>query len=311
MRFSDLFKKTLGDRITDVIVSGKERESLFEDIEEQLILADISLYLTERILNLARKKLGSAFRKEEFMKILKDEIVSVLKNLNKSIVPDDSIFPLAELNLIRKKNSPDIKQIIFLVGVNGSGKTTTAAKLGYKYSILKKKVILAATDTFRAAGGSQLTKWGEKLDIPVISGEKGADPGSVLFNALNSFKVKDYDILIVDTAGRVQTKENLMRELEKLVKIVKKFEIKGPSDIFLVVDSTMGQNTVDQAKKFREFAGISGIILAKIDGTAKGGTILRIADELGIPVKYVGTGENEGDLEDFSIEDFVSSLVGE
>jgi len=310
MNLRSFFKKSLGDDIDKIIVSGKDRDSLFEEIEERLVLADISLDLTGRVLDSARRKLGSTFAKDEFIKILKDEMESVLENLNKERNLTDGILPLHSLNL-NNNNSIVEKKIIFLVGVNGSGKTTTAAKLAYKYNNSGKSVILAATDTFRAAGSSQLEKWGEKLKIPVVSGEMGADPGSVLFNALNSFKAKNYDILIVDTAGRVQSKENLMRELEKLAKIVKKFDKKGPSEIFLVVDSTMGQNTVDQAKKFREFAGISGIILSKVDGTAKGGTILRIADELGIPVKYIGMGESENDIEDFSSAEFVNSLLGE
>ncbi len=201
------------------------------------------------------------------------------------------------------------KKIIFLVGVNGSGKTTTAAKLAKMFSEKGKKVLLSASDTFRAAGSSQLSKWGDKLNIPVIAGEMGTDPGSVIFNSVDSFVNRNYDILIVDTAGRVQTKDNLMRELEKLTRIVKKFVPAGPDETLLVIDATMGHNTLDQAKKFREFSGITGIVLSKVDGTAKGGSILSIVDEMRIPVKYIGTGESESDINRFSVKDFIDSLL--
>ena len=223
---------------------------------------------------------------------------------------ENSILPLSKLNVDMGEKISDGKEVIILVGVNGSGKTTTAAKLGNKFRTEGKKVLFAATDTFRAAGGAQLELWGDKLNIPVISGDKGADPGSVLFNALNSFISREYDVLIVDTAGRVQSRENLMKELSKLVNIVKKFIKKGPSDIFLVIDTTMGQNTIDQVYKFSEFAGITGIVLAKIDGTAKGGTVIRIADETGIPVRFIGTGETEADFGEFSPDEFLETLLG-
>ena len=170
---------------------------------------------------------------------------------------------------------------------------------------------MSAADTFRAAGSSQLTLWGERLGIPVVGGERGADPGSVVYNSLSSFDSKDYDLLVIDTAGRVQTRENLMKELEKLTKIVKKFYPDGPAETLMVIDATQGQNTLDQAKRFKEFSGISGIFLAKIDGTAKGGTVINIVDEMRIPVKFIGTGETQTDLAPFSVNEFVDSILGE
>jgi fused signal recognition particle receptor len=197
------------------------------------------------------------------------------------------------------------------VGINGSGKTTTAAKLAYYYRQQGKNVLMSAADTFRAAGSSQLSLWGERLGIPVIGGERGADPGSVVYNSINSLMTKNYDVLIIDTAGRVQTRENLMKELEKLTKIVKKFVPSGPTDTLLVIDATMGQNTLDQAKKFKTFSGITGMILAKVDGTAKGGTVINIINEMRIPVKFVGTGETEKDLAPFSVDEFIDSLLSD
>jgi fused signal recognition particle receptor len=170
---------------------------------------------------------------------------------------------------------------------------------------------MSAADTFRAAGSSQLSLWGERLDIPVIGADRGADPGSVVYNSLSSFSSKNYDVLIIDTAGRVQTRDNLMKELEKLTKIIKKFAPKGPDDTLLVVDGTQGQNTLDQAKRFKTFSGITGMMLSKVDGTAKGGTVLNIINEMRIPVKFIGTGETEKDLRPFSVDEFIDSLLSD
>ena len=169
---------------------------------------------------------------------------------------------------------------------------------------------MCASDTFRAAGSSQLKMWGEKLNIPVIGGEQGDDPGSVVFNAMNSFVKKNFDSIIIDTAGRVQTKENLMKELGKLNRIIQKFVPEKNLESLLVIDATMGRNTLDQAEKFKEVSMISGIVLTKLDGTAKGGGVLSIVKKLGIPVKYICSGETETDIEHFSAEEFVESFLG-
>lgn len=292
MNLKGMFKSSLKTKINLVLNASKNKEEIFEELEELLILADISMELVERILSGVKKKIKLTFDKEDFFNALKEE-------LNQRF----AAIPQSGATLDHGKN------VILLVGINGSGKTTTAAKLAYYYSNKGKKVLLGAADTFRAAGSSQLSLWGERLGIAVIGGQKGADPGSVVYNSLNSLGNKDFDLLIVDTAGRVQTKDNLMKELEKLTNIVKKFYPDQPADTLLVVDGTMGQNTLDQAKRFREFSGITGIVLSKIDGTAKGGTVLNILDALKIPVKFAGVGEGEKDLLEFSSRRFIDSLL--
>jgi fused signal recognition particle receptor len=295
MKLRNLFKTSLKEKITRVLTSRKSREEIFEEVEELLILSDISAAIVTRVLENVRKKSKSSFEKEDFINALKEEIKEIF----------------ASAHTDRSAVLPEGKNVIMLVGINGSGKTTSAAKLAYYYREQGKKVLLSAADTFRAAGSSQLSLWGERLGIPVIGGERGADPGSVVYNSLSSFNSKDYDLLVVDTAGRVQTRENLMKELEKLTKIVTKFYPDGPTETLLVVDATQGQNTLDQAKKFKAFSGITGIFLAKIDGTAKGGTVINIVDEMRIPVKFVGTGETQADAASFNVDEFIDSILGD
>ncbi len=283
---------------------------MFDDLEEQLILSDIPVTIAERIIQKGKISLKTPFTRDEFLTVLRNEITNVIEGVYKKVETGDSMLPLSNLKLkISPDKKRDIKKVFLFVGVNGSGKTTTAAKLAYKMKKEGEKVLLCASDTFRAAGSSQLMMWGEKLGIPVVGGDHGADPGSVGFNGMNSLMNKDYTAVIIDTAGRVQTKESLMRELEKITKIIKKFIPSGPSETLLVIDATMGQNTFDQAIKFGEFSGLTGIVLTKLDGTAKGGAVLRIIEETGIPVLFVGTGEKESDIEEFSTDEFVRSFV--
>ena len=310
MKLRNLFRFSAKENIETVFSSKKEREDLFEDLEEQLILSDIPVTLVERIIQKGKSSLKTPFTKDEFLRVLKTEITDVIEGVYEEADTGGSMLPLSNLRLnITSGKKRDIKKVFLCVGVNGSGKTTTAAKLAYKVKKEGEKVLLCASDTFRAAGSSQLMKWGEKLGIPVVGGDQGADPGSVVFNGMNSLMNKDYTAVIIDTAGRVQTKENLMRELEKITKIIKKFIPEGPLETLLVIDATMGQNTIDQAKKFSEFSGLTGIVLTKLDGTAKGGAVLRIIHEMRIPVLFVGTGEKESDIEEFSTEEFVRSFV--
>jgi fused signal recognition particle receptor len=314
MKLNKIFKTSLKQKLSQVFSPGKSREEILEDVEEQLILSDISMDLVERILENVRKNSKFSFDRDEFLQALKEEIKQIFYTIgvSRSAARVDSILPVDKLKIDRKQEDDDnVRKVIMLVGINGSGKTTTAAKLAYYYKSKGKKVLMSAADTFRAAGSSQLSLWGEKLDIPVIGAERGADPGSVVYNSLNSFTNKEYDVLIIDTAGRVQTRDNLMKELEKLTKIIKKFLPDGPTDTLLVIDGTQGQNTLDQAKRFKEFSGITAMVLAKVDGTAKGGTVLNIIDEMRIPVKYIGTGETKEDLAPFSMDEFIDSILGD
>jgi fused signal recognition particle receptor len=315
MKLDNLFKGSLKKKLAAVLSSAKTREEIFEEVEELLVLSDISIELVEQILENVRKNSTLTFDKEDFFKVLKEEIEHIFTAMGASPGRSrvDTLLPVDKLNIPAKSKDAieDSKSILMLVGINGSGKTTTAAKLAYYYQKQGKNVLMSAADTFRAAGSSQLFLWGERLDIPVIGGERGTDPGSVVYNSINSLMSKDYDMLIIDTAGRVQTRENLMKELEKLTKIVKKFVPSGPTDTLLVIDATMGQNTLDQAKKFKTFSDITGMVLAKVDGTAKGGTVINIIHEMRIPVKFVGTGETEKDLAPFSVAEFIDSILSD
>ena len=297
MKLNGLFKSSLSKKVKTIFNSKQNKEDFFEELEEVLILSDMSSDLVTKLLRGVEMRSRMSHDKEDYLTLLKEELADIFSGA-------------AEVSGWDKKKSVELdKEIILLIGINGSGKTTSAAKLAEYYRKKGKKVLLGAADTFRAAGSSQLSLWGEKLNIPVIGGDKGADPGSVVYNSITSFQNRDYDILIIDTAGRVQTKENLMRELEKLTKIIKKFYPEQPSQTLLVVDATMGQNTLDQARKFKEVSQLSGIILSKIDGTAKGGSILNILSEMRIPVCFAGVGEKAEDIVEFSPKDFIESLL--
>ena len=203
MKLKGLFRSGFSKKIGTILGSKKEREEIFEDLEELLILADISVQLVQRLMASLRKRAKISFSKEDFLKVLREELIAIFAATTSS-----------EIHLPAEKN------VILLVGINGSGKTTTTAKLAHYFQRRGKQVLMAASDTFRAAGGSQLVLWGDKLDIPVVRGDMGADPGSVVYNSLTSLTSNEYDLLLIDTAGRVQTRENLMKELEKLYKII-------------------------------------------------------------------------------------------
>ena len=292
MKLKRLFTAPLSEVLRGVIRSGRDRESILEELEEQLILADVSAPLVDSLLRKTVAEAGFPFDADEFITILRGELETLLR-----------VEGTAELRLTGEKN------VIMLVGINGCGKTTTAAKLARYCRHNGHKVLMAAADTFRAAGSSQLTLWGERLRMPVIGGERGADPGSVVYNSITSLMSRDLDLLVVDTAGRVQTRRGLMEELGKLTRIMDGLISGQPAEVLLVVDATMGQNTLDQARCFREFSGITGIILTKMDGTARGGNILNILSEMKLPVKFAGTGEAAEDLEPFSIPDFLDALL--
>lgn len=196
-----------------------------------------------------------------------------------------------------------------MVGVNGAGKTTTIGKLALKYKSQGMKVMLAAGDTFRAAAVEQLKEWGKRTDTPVISQPTGSDSASVIFDALNAAKARKADVLICDTAGRLQNKDNLMEELKKIVRVMKKIDENVPNEVMLVLDATTGQNAVSQMKIFKEAVNVSGLCLTKLDGTAKGGVVFCLADKFKIPVRYIGIGEKTEDLRDFNVDNFVDALI--
>jgi fused signal recognition particle receptor len=288
----DLFSFSLGDKLGRLFAAGGDRRQTLDELEEILIGADVPLTLAARLRAALEKRGRGGDGRAEFLVQLRAELL-------------DLLAPAQETPL----NLPE-KAVWLLVGVNGSGKTTSAAKLAAHFSGRGRRVMLAAADTFRAAGSTQLALWGERLGVPVVGGERGADPGSVVFNALNSFAGREQDLLLIDTAGRMQSRDGLMKELEKIVRIVRRFDPSWPNETLLVLDAANGQNALVQAEKFRDFSGVSGLVLAKMDGTARGGTIVGISDSLKVPVRWVGCGEGPGDLAGFSIPDFVDALLG-
>ena len=281
----------LRERLDDLFRSGKSRDQLLLELEEVLILSDMGVSASERVIQALRERTRKDEALPEIRQALQEELVRILGR-----------YP-ADLTL------GDGPAVIMTVGVNGGGKTTSLAKLALHFQAGGKKVQLVAADTFRAAAQEQLLIWGKRLNLPVIRGQYGADPAAVVFDAVQSFKARGLDLLLVDTAGRIHTNSGLMNELEKIERVIAR-EIPGaPQEILLVLDSTIGQNAIIQAREFLKFAGITGIFLTKLDGTAKGGSVIGIVDELKLPIKFIGIGEGAEDLMPFSAEQFVSALI--
>ncbi len=266
-------------------------EDLYEEIEEMIIMSDISVDVASQMI----EKLKCVIRERK----IKDP--DMIKPLLKEIMLD----MLEDTTELSEEEFP---QIIVMIGINGVGKTTSIGKLANHFKNEDKSVIIAAGDTFRAAAIEQLQVWADRVDVKMIKHDQGADSSAVIFDAIKSFKAKSLDILICDTAGRLHNKKNLMNELRKINKIIEKECDNVSREIYLVLDATTGQNALNQAIEFKEVADITGLILTKLDGTAKGGMILSIKDKLGIPVKYIGVGEGVDDLQKFSPEDFVDAL---
>lgn len=264
---------------------GRFDNAKIEEIEELLLLSDVGNETTERIMESLKKGKGEPVER------LRETLIELLG-------PDE---PLG-----MNENAPTIYTF---VGVNGSGKTTTSGKLAARFKGEGKRVVLAAADTFRAAAIEQLKEWGKRADVPVISHQMGADAGAVTYDAVNHAIANGLDLVIVDTAGRLHTKDNLMKELEKVHKVIKKIREDQPTEVILVLDATIGQNAIQQARIFNQSVGLTGIALTKLDGTAKGGMIFSIKSELGIPVKLIGIGEGVEDLRDFKAADFVDALL--
>jgi len=269
-------------------------DELFEELEEQLLIADLGVATTTRIIDnltqqASRKQLKDA---EALYDILKKDMAELLHKVDQPLVIDTN-------------NKP---HVILMVGVNGVGKTTTIGKMAKKFQAEGKSVMLAAGDTFRAAAVEQLEVWGERNNIPVVAQHTGADSASVLFDAMQSATAKDVDVLIADTAGRLQNKAHLMEELKKVVRVMKKHDATAPHEIMLTIDAGTGQNALSQAELFKEAVGLTGITLTKLDGTAKGGVIFAVADKFEIPIRFIGIGEGIDDLRTFNSEEFIEAL---
>jgi fused signal recognition particle receptor len=288
-------RESLSERIEDAVGLRPEidRETL-DDLEASLIGADLGSATTNTVLEALREKVD---RKQiadanELKRVLKEELLAILSSADKQ--------PVARVD-----GEPEV---ILVVGVNGVGKTTSIGKLAHVLRAQGKTVLLGAADTFRAAAIEQLEIWGDRTGVEVIKNKPGGDPSAVLFDALQAARARKIDYVIVDTAGRLHTKSNLMDELSKMRRTAQRFIPSAPHETLLVMDATTGQNGLQQARLFTQSAGVTGIVLTKLDGTAKGGIVVAISKELGLPVRYVGVGEKVGDLLPFSAEDFVNSL---
>ncbi|EKS3342720.1 signal recognition particle-docking protein FtsY [Salmonella enterica] len=286
-------KENLGSGFISLFRGKKIDDDLFEELEEQLLIADVGVETTRKIIaNLtegaSRKQLKDA---EALYGLLKEEMGEILAKVDEPLTIEGKT-PF----------------VILMVGVNGVGKTTTIGKLARQFEQQGKSVMLAAGDTFRAAAVEQLQVWGQRNNIPVIAQHTGADSASVIFDAIQAAKARNVDVLIADTAGRLQNKSHLMEELKKIVRVMKKLDEEAPHEVMLTIDASTGQNAVSQAKLFHEAVGLTGITLTKLDGTAKGGVIFSVADQFGIPIRYIGVGERIEDLRPFKADDFIEAL---
>ena len=286
-------KRRLGDGLSSILIGKKQiDDELLEELEMLMISADIGIQTTDKIIESVRKK---ASRKE-----LKDgdSLYQLIKiELETLLVDENLLEPISDSTFV-----------ILVVGINGAGKTTTIGKLAKSFQSQGKSVMLAAGDTFRAAAVEQLQIWGERNEIPVIAQKIGADAASVVYDAYQSAVAKNIDILIADTAGRLHTQDNLMQELEKIKRVLKKHHEKAPHETLLVIDGGSGQNAVQQANEFHKSIELSGIAVTKLDGTAKGGVLFAISDSLNLPIRYIGIGEAIDDLKPFHAKDFINAL---
>ncbi len=289
----DKTRQNFTDKIAELVSSSEKiDEDFYEDLEALLVMADVGINTTEKLLNAIR----SAVKKHE-------------------VTGPEQVLPFLRAHVaerlgegMERTRISGTPTVILVVGVNGVGKTTTIGKLGHYYSLLGHKVMFAAADTFRAAAAEQLEIWGERAKATVIRQAEGSDPAAVVFDALQAAKARQTDIIFIDTAGRLQNKANLMDELHKIYRIIKREIPDAPHETLLVLDATTGQNALSQAKVFQEVADVSGVVLTKLDGTAKGGIVVAIKEELGIPVKWIGVGEGLMDFRPFDPEEFVKAL---
>jgi len=286
----------LGGGITGIFTKRKLDSASLEELEELLIEADLGAGLASELTqNFAKQRFDKEIAPDEVREFLAGEIAAILT-------------PYA-LPLLATSNEQRATTVIIMVGVNGNGKTTTIGKLAAKYKAEGKKIMLAAADTFRAAAVEQLQEWGKRSDIPVVTGAHESDPASVAFNAYERAIAEGVDILFIDTAGRLQNKTNLMGELQKIIKVIKKIDEAAPHHVIQVLDATTGQNALSQVAAFKEMVNVTGLIITKLDGTAKGGIVVALAKQCRIPIHAIGIGEKINDLNSFDPIDFARNLV--
>jgi fused signal recognition particle receptor len=280
-------------RITSLVAKNDVNEEFWSGLEEALIGADVGVETTMELVDKLRVRADQEHVRDaaQVREMLKEELLAILA------IPN-SQFPIPN----------SIPRVVLIVGVNGSGKTTSIGKLTNYYKAQGKKVILAAGDTFRAAAIDQIKIWGQRVGVDVIAHQPGADPGAVAYDAWQAATARHSDVLIVDTAGRLQTKFNLMKEFEKITRVLQKTDPTAPHETLLVLDAVTGQNGLQQAREFKKTAPLTGLILTKLDGTAKGGIVFAIAKELGLPIKFIGTGEGLDDFAEFDAKDFVDGM---
>jgi fused signal recognition particle receptor len=297
-RLSSGLKRTsnsLGSAVTDLVTKRKLDRAMLEDIEDVLLRADLGTEVAARIAEaVGHGRYDKAISADEVKGVVATEVEKVLAAVAKPLAIDPAHSPF----------------VILVVGVNGSGKTTTIGKLAAKFAAEGHKVMLAAGDTFRAAAIEQLKIWGERTGSPVIAGAQGSDSASLAFNALTAAKGQNIDVLLIDTAGRLQNKAELMNELEKVVRVIKKVDASAPHAVLLVLDATVGQNALSQVEAFHRSAGVTGLVMTKLDGTARGGILVAIAAKFKVPVHFIGVGESVDDLAPFSAADFARAIAG-
>jgi len=297
-RLSAGLKRTsssLGSAVTDLVTKRKLDRAMLDDIEDVLLRADLGTEVAARIADaVGAGRYDKAISADEVKSVVASEIEKVLSPVAKPLVIDTTKAPF----------------VILVVGVNGSGKTTTIGKLAAKFSAEGKNVMLAAGDTFRAAAIEQLKVWGERTKSPVIAGAQGSDSAGLAFNALTAAKEQKRDVLLIDTAGRLQNKAELMNELEKVVRVIRKVDATAPHAVLLVLDATVGQNALSQVEAFHRIAGVTGLVMTKLDGTARGGILVALAEKHKLPVHFIGVGESVEDLAPFTARDFAEAVAG-
>lgn len=285
----------ISEGVTGIFTKRKLDDETLEELEDLLITTDLGVGFAARVCaTLAETRYNKDISDDEVKTVLSDEISKILT-------------PVAKPLDINRGHAP---HVILMIGVNGSGKTTTIGKLARQFKDTGKSVMLAAGDTFRAAAIEQLQVWGDRSGVPVVTGTEGSDPASLAFTALDRAKAEDADVLIIDTAGRLQNRTELMEELAKIVRVIKKKDETAPHDVILVLDATTGQNAIQQCKVFDEVADVTGIIMTKLDGSARGGVLVACADMFKLPVHAIGVGEAVDDLQPFDADEFARAIVG-